>query len=55
MYAFRELDDCIAVEDQKIQAVHEDFAVEEEHIQKEKITIENRLFLLEQEEVSILD
>lgn len=53
-YDFRELDECIAVEDQKIQAVHEDFAIEEEQIQKEKMAIENRVLLLEQQEVSCL-
>ena len=50
----RELDECIAVEDKKIQAVREDFAVEEEQIEKEKIAIETRMFLLEEQEVSYI-
>ena len=50
----RELDECIAVEDKKIQDIREDFAVEEEQIEKEKITIENRMFLLEEQEVSYI-
>ena len=55
MCFFRELDECIGLEDQKIQAIHEDFAVEEEQIQKEKMAIESRLLLLEEQEVSTLD
>lgn len=49
---FRELDGRIAVEDEKIKAVHDDLAAEKEQIRTENIAIDTREFHLQQQVVS---